>query len=148
MDPYEAATTEQSAAAPSPLTLGVILGRLLISALSWSIHCLVTFLLMTVFIGLVPMARDSFEALELDLPAVTEVVLNWSIGFVNYWYLLAIAHVLVDAPIAIAVCYLPRRYQWVTWIWFTSYLLLALVMLAMACTGLTLPFVDVTVNLS
>ncbi|PQO25531.1 hypothetical protein C5Y96_24655 [Blastopirellula marina] len=147
MDPYDAATIEEPAATTSKLTIWVILGRLLTSALSWSIHCFVTVVLLAVFVKVVPMVREQCDTMELDLPAITELVFVWSNGMVNYWYLLAAAHVLIDAPIAIAVCYLPQRYQWVTWLWFTSYLLLAIVMLAAAAAGLALPFVDIIVHL-
>lgn len=147
MDPYEPATMEVPATTTSKLTVWVILGRLLISALSWSIHCFVTLVLLAVFVKVVPMVREQCDAMDLDLPAITELVFIWSNGFVNYWYLLAAAHVLIDAPIAIAVCYLPRRYQWVTWLWFSSYLLLAIVMLAAAAAGLPMPFIDIIVHL-
>lgn len=147
MDPYEASTIELPETANSKLTVWVILGRLLISALSWSIHCFVTFVLLAVFVKVVPMVREQCDAMDLDLPPITELVFIWSNGFVNYWYLLAAAHVLIDAPIAIAVCYLPQRYQWVTWLWFTSYLLLAIMMLAAAVAGVALPLVDIVSHL-
>ncbi len=130
------------------LSLGVILRRLVVSILAWSVHCLVTAALLVVFVQLVPMVRQQFEDMDLDLPATSEITLYWSSGFINYWYLLVLAHVVIDAPIAIAVCYLPRNFQWVTWIWFTSYFLLAIFMLIVACAGVSLPFVDMTVNLS
>jgi len=148
MEPYGESTIEEPVATNSKRTLAVILGRLVTSALSWMIHCLVSAGLFLIFVKLVPLARDQYEAFGLDLPVISELVLNWSNGLINYWYLLVLAHIFIDAPIAIGVCYLPRRFQWVTWVWFTSYLLLAILLLVIACIGLTLPFVDITTELS
>lgn len=151
MDPFENSTSEHTVSAVEAgarLSVGVVLRRLVVSILAWSVHCLVTAALLVVFVQLVPMVRQQFEDMDLDLPATSEITLYWSSGFINYWYLLVLAHFVIDAPIAIAVCYLPRNFQWVTWIWFTSYFLLAIFMLIVACAGVSLPFVDMTANLS
>ncbi|PQO37979.1 hypothetical protein [Blastopirellula marina] len=151
MNPYEGATQEAAtspSAVKSGLTLGTILGRLLISAISWSIHCLVTGGLLFVFVVVIPMAKQDLEEFELDLPAISDWVFGISSLFIHYWYLLVVALVIIDLPIAITVCYLDQKYQWVTWVWFTSYLLIAFFLVVVACPGGILPFVNVMFSLS
>lgn len=151
MNPYASQLNEESAP-KSPdtpnLTLGVIFGRFLISLIAWAIHILVAAGVLIVFLKTVPMSREFAELQDLDLAPITELTYRISILFVNYSYLLGIWLLLFDLPTAVAVCYLPRHYQWVTWIWFTSFILLGFLLVVFAAIGVCLPFVDVTTKLS
>lgn len=151
MNPYASQLNEDSTSkAPDApkLTLGIIFGRFVISMIAWAVHVLVAAGLLLVFVKTVPMSWEFADLQDLDLAPITELVYRISIFFVNYSYLLGIWLLLFDLPTAVAVCYLPRRYQWVTWIWFTSFILLAFMLVVFAAIGVCLPFVDVTTKLS
>ncbi|PQO42385.1 hypothetical protein [Blastopirellula marina] len=126
------------------LTFGVILGRLAISAVAWLTHLAVTLGLILFFASMVPFYRELFEVVDLQMATMTELVLHWSLGFSNYWYLLILALIVVDGPIAIGVTYLPRHFRWMTWIWFCSYPLGAFVLVLAANIGLMLGIRDIT----
>lgn len=151
MNPYASQLNEDSTSkspdAPK-LTLGVIFGRFVISLIAWAVHVLVAAGLLLVFVKTVPMSMEFADLQDLDLAPITELVYHISIFFVNYSYLLGIWLLLFDLPTAVAVCYLPRRYQWVTWIWFICFILLAFMLVVFAAVGVCLPFVDVTTKLS
>ena len=136
----EADTTPSTDQPKQGITTGIIFGRLLISAIAWSIHGVVTFLLFAIYVNVLPVCRENYEAYELDLPVITDTVLGWSAFAVNYWYLGVAALILIDGPIAIGVCYLPRRFSWVTWIWFTSYLLFAIFVFCFTSIAMVIPF--------
>ncbi len=150
MEPFKHDSSEPAALvadAKPKLSWAVIFGRLMISLVSWSVHAGVTWTLLLIYIHVAGMARQDYVEYDLDLPAVSELVMHLSDGFTNYSYLLILALIVIDGPIAIGVCYLPRRIQWVTWIWFTSYLLIAILLLALAAIGLPFPFIDITIGL-
>lgn len=124
------------------LSLGTILRRLLISVFAWSIHFLVTGTLIVFFVSIVPYYIELFDRFELDLPAMTESIIRMSLSVSNYWYLLVLAMIVIDGPIAIGVCYLPSAWRWLAWGWFAGYLLLAILLLMYASMGLVLAIRD------
>ncbi|MEW4561591.1 hypothetical protein AB1K70_03640 [Bremerella sp. JC770] len=126
----------------SSLTLGVILRRLLVSFFAWSIHLGVTFALIGFFGSIIPLYRETFEHFQLELPVITEEILQWSTLISNRWYLFVFAAIVANAPIAIGVCYLPRAWRWVTWVWFAGYLLFAIIVLLYAAIGLAISVRD------
>ncbi|WP_147274164.1 hypothetical protein [Bremerella cremea] len=94
------------------------------------------------------MAWEFAEQQDLDLAPITELTFHISMLFVNYSYLVGVWLLLFDLPTAVAVCYLPHRYQWVTWIWFTSIILLGFLLVVFAATGVCLLFAAFTFQLS
>ncbi|MBA2117711.1 hypothetical protein [Bremerella alba] len=129
------------------LSLGTILRRLLISVFAWAIHLVVTACLLGFFGSIVEYYREVFDHFELDLPVITESILQWSSTVSNYWYLFALAAIVLNAPIAIGVCYLPPRWRWVAWVWFAGYLLLAIFLMTYAAIGLVIPLQDLMTNI-
>lgn len=130
------------------ITSGTILIRLLISAIAWGIHAVVTFVLWLILVKLLPIFQHDVDQWQLEIPQNSELVLVWSKYAIKYWFLGRLALILIDGPISIAVCYLPNRLVWVTWIWFVSYLLFAIFILTFVLVSVVIPYAELSNCLS
>lgn len=118
------------------------MGRSLIACLSFGIHSLVLWGVLLIYTEVVPLVLEQTAEQKLNLPQIGEdFVYPLAAILVKWSSLLVVAHILIDGPVAVGVCYLPRSYQSLTWIWFSSYLLVGCFMLFMACVAVGIPLV-------
>lgn len=146
MDPFENSTSEHAASAEETgarLSVGVILRRLVVSILAWSIHAGITWILLFVYGPITSEVRKDVEEFELGVPEIAEFVFGLASTISSNSTLLILALVVIDGPIAAAVCYLPLGRKWLGWVWFISYLLIAIVLLALASVVLPVTLIRV-----
>ena len=143
MKPYGDAAIEAPSAVPARFSVGTVLRRLTISVIAWTTHAAVTAMLLLVFVVMGRQVRQDVEEFQLDLPEISEPLLALCKLVADFWYVPVAALIVIDGPIAIAVCYLPRKFQWITWVWYAGFLLVAIALLTWACVGLVSPLIFV-----
>ncbi|MEW4561592.1 hypothetical protein AB1K70_03645 [Bremerella sp. JC770] len=143
MKPYRDAAIEAPSAAPASISIRTVLRRLTISLIAWSTHAAVMAMLLLVFVVMGRQVRQDVEEFQLGLPAVSEPLLGLCKVVADFWYVPVVALIVIDGPIAVAVCYLPRTFQWITWVWYAGFLLVAITLLTWACVGLISPLIFV-----
>lgn len=143
MNPCDETTSEEGAVADASISIGTMLRRLTIAMIAWGTHAAVTAMLLLVFVVIGRLVRQDVEEFELDVPQMSEPLLALCAVVAEYWYVPILALILVDAPLAVAICYLPPKYRWVTWVWYAGFLLLAIALLTWACVGLVSPLIFV-----
>jgi hypothetical protein len=57
----------------------------------------------------------------------------------SYWYLLVLAFIVVDGPVAVGLQFLPDRLRWLNACWFDGYLVAAIVFLFWGIVVLSVP---------
>lgn len=97
-------------------------------------------ILMVAFLGsIVPRYVQFFKAHDTLLPVVTQQLIWLSMLNMKYGYLFVLAIIVVDAPIALGVQFLPDQMRWLKVCWFDAYLLAAIVFLFLGSMALCVP---------
>lgn len=126
MEPYETSLYEPP---DSPDSDSTISGpddpkrQLILSFNCWVVHCIIPGVVVMAYVRFVPTIRQGAEDLGIELPVVSQWVFYLANTMASYWYLIVAAQVMINLLFAIALAYVPRRFRWLTWLWFGSYLL-------------------------
>jgi hypothetical protein len=90
----------------------------------------------TVMIKIVPFFIMLAEEANIDLPNMTVLVFYMSEWVISYWYLPALAIIVLDGPLLFTLNLLPLRRTWLRSLWFSWPLCLSLLMILFAAVGL------------
>jgi type II secretory pathway component PulF len=100
----------------------------------------VALLAVSVFlVRIVPFFLAVYEDADVLLPPVTIWVIELSHFFVDYWYLFLLALLFLDAPLLLALNWLPERRRWIARVWFSLVLVAALMFLFCGGFAATIP---------
>lgn len=126
MEPYESSFCEPPVSPDSDAsTAGENESKreLFIYLVCWLMHCFVTGTLVVLIISSGFSLRQTAEEIDLELPVMSLWLIQLAGMMRSYWYLIVAAEVMIHLPIVVAIAYLPRRFRWVTWVWFASFVL-------------------------
>jgi hypothetical protein len=111
----------------------------LLTPVHWFGH-LIAFMAVTVFLVRVfPFHMEMWAEEGRELPAAAQAMTALSHLFVRSWYLFGLALVVFDAPLLFLLNSLPERRAWIGRLWFSLWLLLALLFLTFCNFILSMP---------
>jgi type II secretory pathway component PulF len=112
---------------------------LLWATATWLSHFVVLFVILLTFVICVPGFTAMYDHLDMDLPAITANVLNFSELMVSYWYLLVVP-LFVDFAFLIGASLTGPKLRWLAHAWSTCLLLGTVLLLGMTLVATALPF--------
>ena len=105
-----------------------------------------------VFVGfmckVVPSYAKIFADFDLELPAMTQLVIQLSYLTLSYWYLLMLAVIVLDGALLFVLNLSPPWLAWVKWVWFGLFPLIVLVGIGLAMFALSVPLAEMGSALS
>ena len=113
----------------------------------WLTHAFVGLLLFAVLVFVVPQFVVVLEDFDAELPAGTQMLIRLSSLLVNYWYLILLPLVAVDAAILFGLSQVPPKLMWLRTLWFTAIMLAAILFLFFAIVALAMPFAALSADL-
>ena len=129
-------------------TKPMLLTVIVFAGIAWAFHVFATMVVIFVLCRIAPQFEQVFCDFDCALPPMTHFTLHLSFYAVRYWYLLALAVLFVDGPLAVAVQYLPPHLHWLKTCWFALPLLATLFFLFFAIVSLWMPTISLLQNLS